>query len=92
MIMSSWYIITDCFSCTLAERARESRVSQACRRVAQKIEKDKKLKINCEIGKTNKSVKNEDTTSIFCSEKEDPESWKKCFVVATDRKLRIRRP
>ena len=25
-------------------------------------------------------------------ENEDPESWKKCFVVATDRKLRIRRP
>jgi len=25
-------------------------------------------------------------------EKEDPESWNKCFVVATDRKLRIRRP
>ena len=24
--------------------------------------------------------------------KEDPESWKKCFVVVTDRKLRIRRP
>ena len=44
MKMSSWYIITDCFSCTLAERARESRVPQACRRIAQKIEKDKKLK------------------------------------------------
>ena len=25
-------------------------------------------------------------------EKENPESWEKCFVVATDRKLRIRKP
>lgn len=25
-------------------------------------------------------------------ESENPESWKKCFVVATDRKLRIRHP
>ena len=43
----------------------ESGVSQCCRRVAQKIEKDKQLKKKIDRLKANKCVKNEDLTPMF---------------------------
>ncbi len=53
----------------------ESGVSPACRRVAQKIEKDKKPKKNYYIRKINKSVKNEDLTPMSSTPMSSGVDW-----------------